>query len=328
MKKLVRKLALSCVALGACALTLASTTYAWWTTNTEVGATNIQGQASTTGDASIFISKDDGLNWAQSVDMTDKMFAKDENNEVTTTLNFLNLSPVQLVNTAETGATPVYEFKTLENGAAPTGAVLQFDLWFKTAKTTTDVVIYISDIVLSNTATDVAETAYFDNLLANTTGDNVGVDRTASKYWVDITKSLAMWTKAENGTNAFIDLQTFDTSPLTDVGITQDESDNYTPDALAYYNEVMGSNESKGANVVPLITPQTALSTTARTPVVTVPSTGGKVKVTFYIFLNGWDEYCYDAVKGQGFKINLGFSSIEKATTTPAVPETPADGEQ
>ena len=46
MRKLGLKLGLSCAALAACATTLVSTTFAWYTSNDSVKATGITGKTS------------------------------------------------------------------------------------------------------------------------------------------------------------------------------------------------------------------------------------------------------------------------------------------
>ena len=131
MKKLVRKLALSCFALGACALTLVSTTYAWWTTNTEVAANGITGTASTAGDASIFISADPATSWAQSVSLT-----KQITDEGTGT----SMIPLQLKDGV---------LKDIKGTESNNTQYLEFTLYFKTAKLATPteyVTIYFNNI--------------------------------------------------------------------------------------------------------------------------------------------------------------------------------------
>ena len=54
MKKFGRKLFLSCAALAACATTLVSTTFAWYTSNTEVSAGSLSALSSSTVDTSSF----------------------------------------------------------------------------------------------------------------------------------------------------------------------------------------------------------------------------------------------------------------------------------
>ena len=56
MKKGLSKLILSGAAVAACAATLGTSTYAWYTTNTEVSANDIVGASAGVGDASISIS--------------------------------------------------------------------------------------------------------------------------------------------------------------------------------------------------------------------------------------------------------------------------------
>ena len=72
MKKLTRKLFLSICTLAICAVTLVSTTFAWYTTNTEVSASNINGASAATGTSSLLISKN-GSDWAQSISFANEV---------------------------------------------------------------------------------------------------------------------------------------------------------------------------------------------------------------------------------------------------------------
>ena len=205
MKKLVRKLALSCFALGACALTLASTTYAWWTTNTEVSANEVTGTASTSGAASIFISSDLDV-WAQSVSLKAQL---DESKSGT------DMIPLELRADGK-----LYEYGAT-TATTSDKKFLQFKLYFKTAKTTAPVTIYFDDITVSNTNT----LKTFDNLLYknnNFSLQEVGVDPDLHQtYSANIVNALAMTTTSTAKTvgetaypsiyNKF-DLQSFVTS--------------------------------------------------------------------------------------------------------------------
>ena len=140
--KLKGKLIMSAAALAACAATLTSTTYAWYTTNTEVNANGISGATASSGDTSIFISKDHE-EWGQTVTIT----ATDTNG------NFKDSSLIPLQNSvagAAFGAMTQLDGTT----AGIKNNVLTFDLYVKTAATTKEAPIdlYLSKFIVTANA--------------------------------------------------------------------------------------------------------------------------------------------------------------------------------
>lgn len=283
MRKLTRKLLLSMFTLAVCAVTLVSTTFAWYTTNTEVNASQITGKASSDGDASILISKN-GTDYAQSVSLSDKLD------------NATSLVPVQVLSDGS--------FKFLEGDGDASGAVLHFKLWFKTAVEGQEAPIYIGNMTIKNQETSLADLTPFDNLLyTGTAGTNGGLDTAKSKYYVDVVDTLAMKTLPQTGTTNYFDLQDIVTS-LVKNNTNPELITPTTPNAEEYYEKVNDNTsitETGTATLKPL-----ALGTGARTEIVKATYEG--VYVDFYIFINGWDEYCYDACKGQAFDINIQFT--------------------
>ena len=330
MKKLTRKLFLSCAALCACAATLVSTTFAWYTTNTSVDASNISSASAGTGDSSIFISLD-GSSFKQSVDfdLSGKNASQVTAFDGANGSNFgtASLAPVQLLAEGT-------NFKKMD-GSTDKGAndVLYFCIYFKTAKTGADVPLYLEGITLKNKAANLTN-HMTDNLLngtsstkpaptqenssATTNKPEIGVDRNESQYAVDIIDALAMQittaastytAKTPSGSKAAftnkLNLQSVaDTNGIAPVNVG-------TPNALNYYNEVMEASLSKPVTAASLTTPNFALG--SRTQIATLDKDGGICCVKFEIFLDGWDEYCYDACKGQSFTIDLKFSSNNTA---------------
>lgn len=150
--KLKSKLIMSGVALAACAATLTSTTYAWYTTNTEVQANNISGATADTGSASVFISGN-GTNWYNKLD------ASSEGTDKIT----LTGSPLLPVTLSETGTW--IDQKSTEVGSP---SMRSFTLHFKTAKTDSPVALGIHTITIKNTvATD--SLPEYENLLTGGT---------------------------------------------------------------------------------------------------------------------------------------------------------------
>lgn len=328
MKKrsLITKLALSGVALAATAATLATSTYAWYTTNTDVDANNISGGTAGAADSSIFVSTN-GTDFSQSVDFT---VTTGEGGNATTmdTANGSNfatasLKPAQLING---------EFKKMdEKTSSDASDVLTFYIYFKTAATTSNVPLYLSSVSIQNVKYKNGDKTELndhltDNLLANTSDKKddqakpaIGVDRNYGKYAVDVVNALGIMTTTTTAAYAVktasgsvealtkkLDPQSYVKSiTSTNVG---------TANALNYYNEVMNAKLTKKDTVDTLTAVNTAIG--SRTQIATLKSDGSVCAVKFDIFLNGWDDYCYDACKGQSFTFNLAFSSVNTASSS------------
>ena len=52
-----------------------------------------------------------------------------------------------------------------------------------------------------------------------------------------------------------------------------------------------------------------ALSEFDKTAAIGVIPKDGVLEVTFVIYLNGWDAYCFDACRGQSFNVEIDFTS-------------------
>ena len=308
MKKLTRKLFLSVCTLAICAETLVSTTFAWYTSNTEVDVTGITGSAGTDGSASIYVSLDK-TTWSQSVDLSALFTQTGTGTEIT---------PLEL----KEGA--LYE---LNGNTAITDVkkYVEFTLYFKTASTANNVPLYIQDITLKNVKTNINQLTPFDNLLYNPNGQSEdvagGIKVLQPTYAVDIVNALAMHTLSSTEAVKIVDGETVKTTVaaiernidlanvVTSLGTTESVSQ---AAAMDYYNAVMSSNtgyqapENNSTELDPISETQNS-----RTQVALLPADGSYISVTFRIFLNGWDEYCYDACKGQSFTVSFTFTSVK-----------------
>lgn len=309
--KLKSKLIMSGVALAACAATLTSTTYAWYTTNTSVSADGIQGATATTGDASIFISTD-GLNWSQSVTL-EKSSTFDTANGGN--MNSASLKPVACSTTGT--------FSLMAGGSAAKTDVLTFYLYFKTAVTGEDVPLYFSSISVANADSSVNQVDNLLNGTSDTSKPAIGVSRDKAKYGVDIVKALGMVTTATTTTYAagsatgskeavqtFTDLQKHATA-LDDVNVTEVADTNM---ALNYYNEVMGGVIEKPDSGLATFSQANFTKGASHTKIAVLDKDSGICAVRFDVLLNGWDEYCFDSCKNQRFTISLGFTSDNKVS--------------
>jgi hypothetical protein len=285
MKKNLTKLALSGAALAAVAATLGTSTYAWYTTNPTVNANNIVGASSDSGASSIFISKDN-TNWSQTVKFDGTEFTADK------------LVPVQSTTTAGS-------FVDMKNGAAGDTDYVTVTLYFKTSKTSANVPLYVKSITLTNSTATLPAT---DNLLAGddttiTTG-NYGVAYTYGTYTVDFTRALAMEITDATSTEAIkqtIDLGSYNTSYKTGTNTVT------TGKAHAYYNKVMGADNQLSAEAISAGQAKTAAL--AKTALASLDKDCAVTTLKFYIFLNGWNDFCYDACQGQQFTLNMSFTS-------------------
>jgi len=289
MKKNLTKLALSGAALAAVAATLGTSTYAWYTTNPTVNANNIVGASADSGASSIFISKDTGnnKNWSQTVKFADNAFTT-------------KLTPAQPG--ASTGA-----FVDLADGT--TTDVIKVQLYFKTSKTANDVNLYVKEIQITNTTTTLPSA---DNMLAGYVNETdatdtitvakYGVTDAMATYSVDFVKALGMQIDAAGtATDQTFALAAYETADKTGTNTVDN------PHAHAYYNKVMPAN--KALTDTAITAGKAKTTTLAKTPIAVLPGAGTAVEVDFYIFLNGWNEYCYDACQGQTFKLNMSFTS-------------------
>lgn len=302
--KLKGKLIMSAAALAACAATLTSTTYAWYTTNTDVNANGISGATASSGDTSIFISKDHE-EWGQTVTIT----ADDTNG------NFKSASLIPLQNSvagAAFGAMTQLDGTT----AGIKNNVLTFDLYVKTAATTNEAPIdlYLSKFIVTANAVTTS-----DNLLNGktvTSGsslDTYGINTTTTgsvtsvkNYGIDATRALSMTTVAsyDGGTavNGLYDLANCGTK-IDSTGAAAGEGVN----ALKYYNSVMNKELA-----IPVDYTKNLVSFNSENSykIGEVDQTGNKyTTITFTIYLDGWDDYCFDACKGAEFTVNLSFTT-------------------
>jgi hypothetical protein len=289
MKKNLVKLALSGAALAAVAATLGTSTYAWYTTNPTVNANNIIGASADSGASSIFISKDTGntKNWSQTVKFADNAF--------TTTL-----TPAQPG--AATGS-------FLDLAGESNTDVIKVQLYFKTSKTANDVNLYIKELSITNTTTTLPTA---DNMLYNYVNETdstdtitvggYGVSSDMATYSVDFVKALGMQVDAAGtATDQTFSLASYETADKTGTNTVSN------PHAHEYYNKVMPANKQLSSTAVS--TGQAKTTTLTKAPIAVLPAAGTAVEVDFYIFLNGWNDYCYDACQGQQFTLNMSFTS-------------------
>lgn len=321
MKKLARKLFLSCAALAACATTLVSTTFAWYTSNTEVNTNAVTGTSKANGDSLLLISTTgaDGT-YGPSAD--------------------ISLKGVEtLVPVAYTAATNINgpTFKTLDLtiGEATVNTtvasdVISFDLYFRGMSGASGVPVIIKNLTVENTT----GTLPSKDILAPADSNNkvIGMPNfdpsTTTTYTADILRVLDMAYVTETITKeagsdavptygktemyALEGLKNTFTDGLASAGAF-DAHEYYkaaTGKTLATYSPALEGNPTA-------ITPGTTEINLGTTPAST--ATGNSLHVKFYLFINGWDKACFDAVQSQTFTVKIDFTSVANTkVNTPA----------
>ena len=300
--KLKGKLIMSAAALAACAATLTSTTYAWYTTNTEVTASGLTAGSASSGDSSILISKTGENNtWMQNItDLT----AKTQATLVPLMLDSTDGKLYPVSNTVNTEGQI-----TLSTTAATKSSFVEFDLWFKTSATDNNVPIYLKSMTIANTASSIDDLPAFENL--NNGKDEAGINKTATSYKKDIVDALAFTIQ----TNSDSETTYGKNSPFTlldgksaykPIGgwMTSLGTEGEATNAHTYYNK-LDSNKQLAESIS---TDNSAVIDSDKM-ICVLKNDGTKAHVTFRFYLNGSDVDCFDACKGQNFKLSLSFTS-------------------
>lgn len=342
MKKLMRKLVLSSFALGLAVITLSTTTFAWYTSNTEVKANNIIGQSSTSGSDLLMITQKWDTTaqlpteWGTTVNVTLDDLKKPE-----------NMLPVCYTTPSSYDDTTIF---VDQNGVDMTTGWIEFKLYFKlaSAPTTPGVQekLYLSSLVLTNeTKVDGILDLPSKDVLSSGQSHIFGSAVTTSTYKVDVLRSLMVsytsiqYVQSEEGGLAIKQDGTNETTDSFKAGIWNPEKvagsatravgagdslGNGNFNAHKYYNLVMEDGKdltqtdkvdagytydapvlgAKGSNG------GTQLEICSLPSADSATNANSYLEITFRIFINGWDLACFDACQGQKIQMNLGFTTV------------------
>lgn len=316
MRKLGLKLGLSCAALAACATTLVSTTFAWYTSNDSVKATGITGKTSTQDDTLLLISKT-GVkgSWGAKV-------------EVDTA--GVTLEPVAYDTTADA----YYEWDGSNNevdteavaakggDGALSGSVISFPLYFKSGSTQ-NLDVQIETFVLTNTSAAALPTK---SVLAEGTGS------TEATYKIDMFRAtnfvtiIGNTTEVATGSPAAPSSTTRTCYSLDALASANDSfvaSGTTASNAHTYYNNVKSltgtdaiptdktSSETTEVDIATFATAGFSIGTTGAGGA----STGldNILKMQVEIYLDGWDIACFDACRNQSFTLEMSFKAANAA---------------
>ena len=282
-KNLTRKLALSAAAMGVAALSVTTTTYAWFTSNSEATATAVKASTVDAGEGNILLSLD-AKNWGKTATLPDKSSVK--------------LAPVQY-GTGET-TTGYYGL----NGTKDlSGNTISYELFVQVSNVAAGSTISMN---LSNFEFSAKQT---QKLLASAGTD----DPAGTKVTVGLDDVLAM--RVEN--------VALPNDAIIPTGLTASEvaannkhyryltENSSGADALEYYNNLLGEHLTRPASGEFATTYEsTALctvttgesSSTTYNDITCLTLASDKrdavfgIKLTFYI--DGWDYQCFNAVAG------------------------------
>ena len=340
--KLRRKLLAAGFAFGATALTLTTSTFAWYTANTEAKVTEFSGATSATADSSSFYvaaASTYGSNYKATAftdfgsqvapvltggnsaahTLTPVAYSGAvttiENETATTASTETNFVPfLDTVFTGESSAEDKRD-NTVRYGAYDANKVYEFVLRFRMANAKNSATnLYFSAF---NLTTAKLTSGYVDQIaLADGTWNNgtenvsVGITNKGKKYYADLAKAMKLTIKSQN-------LKAETSSGSGVEGLEADGDATITTYDLTSYATGDDDNVS-GANAVAYYnkvlnknisgTAQEAVSIgTDKAEAVAFASipTSGYVEVTFTFWLDGWDEYCYDVMQQQTFKFDF-----------------------
>jgi len=373
--KLFRKLALSGVALGAAAVTLTATTFAWYTSNTEADVAAVTAQTEAKSSASLFIATADtydevntdvetitgykqATHWKDYLATATPVVTGAKTAPASAPTAYV-LKPVysnyDSVNIAEATTNPAVAAVAGRSYNRISGATgtnkdtatfaeesandfMEFVFRVRTSAAISSAKkLYFSEFNLSSAAT---ESGVAITQIPLAVGDSVGIPQKTA-YGADLLKALKLditsadVTLGENsaipvagvttrkaGTSAeanAVATYGFESMGGADTNIKENGAA-----ALAYYNTVMGTSLSvpatdynAGTETTKIVlegktAEEIASQKTGKSPVEvgTIPATAtgmdfSVLEIRFVLYLDGWDNYCYDIMQGQ--TVNFSF---------------------
>lgn len=261
-KSLKRKLALSAITLGVAAFSVSATTFAWFTSNSDVNASGVEGTVAQ--DDSIYISSDN-TNWGKTC---------------TLDASAITFAPLQLSNG---------DLVDLQGSELP-NSYFEFTLYFR--GTAGKNVVMTS----ANITTDASSQRAF--VLNADAGSDAAYKKNATIAAGDIDASDAICLNF-NG-------KTYRNS-------AENPSAGYS--AVTYYNNFFGYTSGNpgfldAASNTTVYESTTLDSVTSSSSIVLGTfDSNGEFSLTFKLYLDGWDNECFDVICSQVFNAEFAFSS-------------------
>jgi len=343
--KLRNKLILSCAALAAVATTAVSTTFAWYTSNTEVTVGTITANTKNSGADLLMIA--DGLSTTTKAGDTEvALDALKWDTKITSIItNAAEMTPlayngkvkgVTYASTAETTNTPGALTTIVSDGDATApkmitdtkstddAGYLHFMLYLKNGATTAKNVTMKVTNLTNVTAATALPTKSIINPTSNRT--NLGLQSTATdtSYTVNALRVAAMDLEiasvvdgaftGDSGARVVADETVYSMKSAlgssASFGDTLGTSTTY--DAHAYYNSVMNpdlnTSDTFNKETASFVSLGGSNGVNINVKVPAAASANDFIQLDFKIYLNGWDKACFDACQGQQFTFGLTFS--------------------
>lgn len=273
-KNLVKKLALSAVTMGVAALTVTTTTFAWFTSNTSATASSIKATTVGAGEGNLLISTD-AKNWATSATLDDHSATK--------------LAPTQLKNG---------EFKELDGTTGNSANTVSYTLYFSVSNVAKGAKIQmnLSDLKFGADT----EPTYEQKLLADAGADAKAGSKVSVKYGDVLAMRIADAALPEDATATAQENQPGTLFASGAKNYRYRAEDTSGADAVTYYNNILGKEISRpGANDTDYKFETTYLSTADSK--IDIYQLGAEQDsavfgLTFTFFIDGWDAQCFNAV--------------------------------
>jgi len=317
MRKLGLKLGLSCAALAACATTLVSTTFAWYTSNDTVKATGITGKTSEQDATLLLISKSGKVgSWGATVSIDSSAVTMDPVTYASSTIVGKNDKLTE-------GKYYGWDAQNNKEGGEVTGGLtsddkyISFYLYFKSGSSA-DLNVKIKSFTLANKAAS-ASALPTKSVLAAGTG------ATDNTYYVDmlLATNIAMTVEQGKEVAASAESNPAVTAAGTRTAYAADSAALGTntgegANAHTYYNNVKGTAidttiTTSEASLGSVATLQTGDFVFSKSTGAGAATTGldNILMVKFDIYLDGWDKMCFDACRQQGFTLGMEFTGAE-----------------
>ena len=280
--KLRNKILMSAAALAACAATLTSTTFAWYVSNNQATANNIQGSTAAAGtQGNILVAKtENGVAGAYTQNIS---FAGDTTHIM---IPEKGLIPVTKVVTGE-GESKTETWKAVDDSTiAEADAYMTWDVWVLST-TKTDVTVELS--VTNKTTNPTVQTCY------NATGAPVAQGET---FAIDAVEALRMEVLQDGESLGVFSVKQLATNYSSPDAYTQLKDDT---DSNKYYKALMGKDPLGG------VTETDPTATTDFTALTVTANVGSKL--TYRVWLEGTDSACFDSCAGQIFEFALKYKT-------------------
>ena len=272
-KNLVKKLALSAVTMGVAALTVTTTTFAWFTSNTSATASSIKATTVGAGEGNLLISTD-AKNWATSATLDDHSATK--------------LAPTQLVEG---------QFKDLE-GTGNSANTVSYTLYFSVSNVAKGAKIQmnLSDLKFGADT----EPTYQQKLLADAASTAKAGSTVSVKYGDVLAMRIADAALPQDATT-----QAQENQPGT---LFASGAKNYRyraedlsgADAVTYYNNILGKEIVRPTEGQGDYKFETTYLSTADSKIdiyqLGEEQDSAVFGLTFTFFIDGWDAQCFNAV--------------------------------